>query len=204
MGLKKLWCLVSLVAAPLVFTGSAAGATFGQLGGRLEKAKETHFFRWFHLQETQRQQSGSQTVISFQPSGEKFRRVVTLLVTTDSRDQIQALELVLARTFVDHPRDGIFARDLAKSFLQAVASNGASREITDLINEIQYPMFHGAAVIGQTPPAAIKLPPTPTPGYQVYLGRETASTLDLANLRLQLENRRVGETPSLVMAIRPR
>jgi hypothetical protein len=75
MGLKKLWCLVSLSVAPLVITGSATGATFGQLDGRLEQAGETHFFRWFHLQETQRQQSGSQTVISFQPSGEKFHRL---------------------------------------------------------------------------------------------------------------------------------
>jgi hypothetical protein len=203
MGLKKWWPLVSLFVAPLVLTGSAVGASFGQLGGRLEQARETNFFRWFNLQENAQQRNGAQTVITFKPGGQKFRHQVTLLVTTDPQDHIQVLELVLARAFVDNPRDGIFARDLAKSFLQAAVSDRSSQGLRDLINEIQYPMFHGPPVISRTAPEDIKLPAAPTPCYQVYLNRQTACTLDLANQRLRLENRRVGETPSLIMAVRP-
>lgn len=204
MGLKKLWRLVPLFMASLVLTVSAAGATFGHLGGRLEQAKKTHFFRWFHLEETKRQRAGAQTVIFFKPSGKKFHPLVTLLVTTDAQDQMQAIELVLARAFVDDPRHGIFARDIAQSFLKAAVSDRRSPKLVDLIKEIQYPMFHGPLVLGRTPPQNIKPPATPTPCYQVYLNRQAACTLQLADQRLRLENRRVEKAPSLTMTICPR
>ena len=56
---------------------------------------------------------------AFKPSGEKFHPLVTVKVTTDGAGRILALEMALARSFIDSPRDGIYARDIAKSFLQA-------------------------------------------------------------------------------------
>ena len=204
MGLKKVWRSLTLLLATLVLQGSASGATFGQLGERLDQAKETGFFRWFHLEETNVNRAGAQAVVAFKPSGEKFRPLVTLNATTDGQDRLQALELVLARVFVDDPRDGVFARDIVKSFLLAVFGDSGDPGLQDLINEIQYLLFHGPGVIGRTPPADIKLPKAPTRCYQVYLGRQPACTLDLAGHSLRLENRRVGETQSLIVEIRPR
>jgi hypothetical protein len=204
MGLKQVWRSLTLLLTTLVVHGSASGAAFGQLGGRLDQARETEFFRWFHLEQTEVKQAGGQKVVAFKPGGGKFRALVTLNVTTDGRDRLQALDLVLARAFVDDPRDGVFARDMVKSFLLAVFGDSGDQGLQDLIHEIQYPMFQGPGVISRTPPADLKLPPAPTPCYQAYLGRQPACTLDQAGHSLRLENRRGGETPSLIIEIRPR
>jgi hypothetical protein len=204
MDLKKVWRRLTLLLTTLLLHSSASRATFGQLGERLDQVKETGFFRWFHLEQTDQTRAGAQAVVTFKPSGEKFHPLVTLNVVTDGQDRLQGLELVLARTFVDDPRDGVFARDIAKSFLLAAFADCGDQGLNDLISEIQYPLFHGPGVIGRTPPADIKLPKAPTRCYQVYLGRQTACTLDLADHSLRLENRRVGETPSLMIEIRPR
>jgi hypothetical protein len=204
MEMKTVWRRLALLLTPLVLHGSASGATFGQLGGRLDQVRETEFFRWFHLEQTDLNRVGTQTVVAFKPSGEKFRPLVTLNVTTDGQDRLKALELVLSRVFVDDLEDGVFARDIVKSFLSAVFADSGDQGLNDLINEIRYPLFHGPGVIVRTPPADIKLPEAPTRCYEVYLGRQTACTLDLADRRLGLENRRVGETPSLMVEIRPR
>ena len=200
MNMKKVWQRLALLLTPLVLHGSASGATFGQLGGRLDQVRETEFFRWFHLEQTDLNRVGAQTVVAFKPSGEKFRPLVT--VTTDGQDRLKALELVLSRVFVDDLKDGVFARDIVKSFLSAVFAGSGDQGLDDLVNEIQYPLFHGPGVIVRTPPADMKLPEAPTRCYEVYLGRQPACTLDLGDRRLGLENRRVGETPSLVVEIR--
>ena len=204
MDMKKVWRRLTVLLAPLVLHGSASGATFGQLGGRLDQARETEFFRWFHLEQTDLSRAGAQTVVAFKPSGEKFRPLVTLNVTTDGQGGLQALELVVSRVFVDDPKDGVFARDIVKSLLLAVFAGAGDQGLTDLTNELQYPLFYGPGVLVRTPPADIKLPEEPTRCYQVYLGRQTACTLELAGQRLRLENRRAGETPSLIVEIRPR
>ena len=202
--MKKVWRRLALLLAPLVSPSSASGVTFGQLGGRLGQVRETEFFRWFQLEQTDLNRAGAQTVAAFKPSGEKFRPLVTLNVTTDGQDGLQALELVLSRVFVDDLKDGVFARDIVKSFLLAALAGSGDQRLNDLINEIQYPLFHGPGVIVPTPSADMKLPEAPTRCYQVYLGRQTAGTLDLGDRRLGLENRRVGETLSLIVGIRPR
>jgi hypothetical protein len=204
MDMKKVWRRLTVLLATLVLHGSASGATFGQFGGRLDQAKEANFFQWFHLEQTDLRRAGAQTVVAFKPSGEKFRPLVTLNVTTDGQEGLQALELVMSRVFVDDPRDGVFARDIVKSLLLAVFAGAGDQGLTDLTNELQYPLFYGPGVIVRPPSADLKLPEAPTPCYQVYLGRQTACTLDLADQRLRLENRRVGETQSLIVEIRPR
>jgi hypothetical protein len=204
MRLKKLGFLVSLWVAPLVLTVAAAGATFGHLGGGLEQAKKSHFFRWFHLEETARQREGALTVISFRPSGKNFHAQVTLKAAVDAQDRMQALELVLARSFVDHPKNGIFARDIAQSFLKAAISDRSHGKVVDLINEIQYPMFHGPLLLSRKPLQHIKLPKNPTLCYQVYLNRQPACTLPLAGQSLELKNRWEAKTSSLIILIRPR
>ena len=162
------------------------------------------FFRWFHLEQTDLNRVGAQTVVAFKPTGEKFRPLVTLNVTTDGQDRLKALELMLSRVFVDDLKDGVFARDMVKSLLSAVFAGSGDQGLNDLVNEIQYVLFHGPGVIVRTPPADVILPEAPTRCYEVYLGRQPACTLDLGDRRLGLENRRVGETPSLVVEIRPR
>jgi len=121
--------LGSLGAKELAWAGA------GELGENVEQARKTEFFRWFHLEETGRMGS----VVHFKPSAEKFRSLVTVSLSLDSRQRLIGAELVLSRSFIDSGRDGLFARDIAKSFLRVVTSQEERQAIGGLIGEIEQP-----------------------------------------------------------------
>src|SRR3989441_7170643 len=118
MMLRRMVRVVSVMLGSLVAKNLAA-AGLGDLGERLEQARKTEFFRWFHLEETGR----AGRVVQFKPSGEKFRPLVTLNVTLDPSGRMVGVELVLSRAFIDSGREGTFARDIAKSFLRVATSD---------------------------------------------------------------------------------
>jgi hypothetical protein len=150
-------------------------AGVGHFGERLEQAKQTEFFRWFQLEETGR----TGRVVHFKPSGAKFRSLVTVNMALDSKGQLVGAELILSRSFIDSGRDGMFARDIAKSFVGMIAT------APDLIAEISQPPANLSAplLVGNRP--APKLPARPTPGYQVFLGKQQSCQEG----PLKLENR---------------
>jgi hypothetical protein len=185
--LKKLRCILAILLAPLGLATPLAAATFGNFGERLDQAKQTEFFHWFHLEQTDVTRTDGNALISFKPSGQKFHDLVTVKVTTDAGGRILAVEMALARAFIDAPQDGIFARDIAKSFLLTELPAPRDREITDLINEIEHQGASTMTILkrgGNEP----KLPEKPTPGYLTYLGNQPSYEHRLPGLLLRLEN----------------
>ncbi len=106
-----------------------AAASFGRFGETLGQAKATHFFTWFHLEQTAA--DGGSSV--FQPSA-KFHDLVKVAAKTRSDDSIGGMTLAVQRTFIDGV-ESPFARDIAKSFLQGAISE-ENADVKDLINQI--------------------------------------------------------------------
>jgi hypothetical protein len=197
----KLRRILSRVLLPLGLAAPLVALTFGNLGETLEQAKQTDLFRFFHLEQSQVSKSDGSTVTAFKPSGAKFRPLVTIKVTTDGAGRILALEMALARSFIDDPRDGIFARDIAKSFLQAGLPASRDSETTDLINEIE---LHGTSTMTIIKRAAPEpnLPEKPTPGYLTYLGKQPSYEHRLRDYLLRLVNETEGGAAVLVFSVR--
>ena len=139
MSIRRMLRVASIMLGSLG-ARQVAVAAMGDLGETLEQARKTEFFRWFHLEETGRTAAEAGTVVHFKPSAEKFRKLVTLNLTVDSRERLVGAELVLSRSFIDSGRDGIFARDIAKSFLRVVTPASELGSISGLIGEIEQPL----------------------------------------------------------------
>ena len=90
------------------------------IGSDLKAALSQEFFRWFHLERYEPPQAlaDRRTWHGFHPSGEKFQALVTVNLETDAADRIIDAKLCLDRAFVEHPKDGAFARDITASFLR--------------------------------------------------------------------------------------
>jgi hypothetical protein len=177
MNLRRFLTLFPALAA-LAPLGVAATVGFGRFGATLEEAKGTHFFTWFHLEQTA-------LGVCFQPSGEKFHDLVKLTVNTLPNGEIRAMTLAVKRSFIDG-RDSIFARDIAKSFLEAAVHGDGleNRDVTELINEIWNSPRDGR-----------------TPAYGVFLGQGPEWSEQVALQKLTLENRMESGEGWLIMRV---
>lgn len=196
--MPSLRLLPLLLAAALVpLAPRAAGA---QLGARLEDAKKTDFFTFFHLEETARGPGH----VDFRPKGPMFRRHVQVRVVPGPDGTIRELHLALDRDFVDEPMSGIFARDLAKSFLRFAVPGADLPGVEALADEIELPKEmpgYETATTRPRPPA----PSTPSPGYGVYLGGTPSHTLRLEGSVVTLENLPLDRgAPVLLVSVVPR
>lgn len=178
-------------------------SAFGHLGTRLDDLKKTDLFTWFHLEQTDiaRDMQG-QMVVTFKPEGEKFRLLTTVKVTLASDSQVLVVELLLSRSFVDHDRDGVFARDIAKTFLHTLVPQDDRGATTDLANELEYhyPENIQVPLITRRRPE-VSLPTVPTLGYQVFLGKQQLYEQVLSRCTLKLENLQAESGTSLRIAI---
>ncbi len=91
MSIRRMLRVASIMLGSLGAKQLALAGT-GELGENVEQARKTEFFRWFHLEESGR--TGS--AVHFKPSAEKFRRLVTLNLSLDSRQRLIGAELVLS------------------------------------------------------------------------------------------------------------
>jgi hypothetical protein len=156
---------------------------FGSLGKSIDTARQTGFFRWFHLEPTEHRRNPPGVVMRFRPSGDRFRdRCYLDVLTTDSQD-IMRLELVVQRTFLDG-RDALFGQDLVKSFLQASLTDACRDRLQDFLSEINVPSGDGR-----------------TPGHLVFRGRRGAWNVQTGWSRLRLANLTTSSTPSLVVNV---
>src|SRR5271170_3331657 len=95
----------------LAATVAAQTPAGGFLGQPLETAKESAFFGWFHLAQVGSiPASGGAQVLTFKPTGDKFHDLTTVRVTVDPEGTVRRMELILSRSFIDDPSDGVFAR----------------------------------------------------------------------------------------------
>jgi hypothetical protein len=123
-----------------------------------------------------------------------------LLLTVDESDRLSGLELRLARRFIDDPRNGLFARDIAKSLLRDGLSSENAVFLADLINEIEFPRDLSVPVLTART-AEVALPSEPTPGYLVFLGRRGRYEVRLNGKTLIMENYVREGTPWFRMAL---
>lgn len=169
-----------LIAAPVAMAIPQA-EPFGSFGSTIEQAQKTDFFQFFHLEQTGKSKQGDATIITFQPSGEKFHELVRVNMTLSGKEGLIAAELVLRRSFVESGSDGIFARDIAKSFLNAGVNPKDQDRIAGLTSEIDQLVGTQSAVL--VSPNAVKPAPSgpPSDGYLVYLGQRDAFQIALAH-----------------------
>lgn len=155
------------------------------LGKTLADATATHFFTWFNL-EVSEPPRGATT--RFRPNGDKFRDLVEVEAHVDGGGRIDRIDVVLRRSFIEDRRDGMFAADIAKSFLQAALPPEHLRPMQHLVDTIAYggkydvPIL--AAATGGRPPE-IRRDSAP---YGVWLGWNSHWRRPDEDVALHLEN----------------
>jgi hypothetical protein len=162
---KSLLQSLMLASATLGAPAILLAASFGGFGMNLDQARKTDFFSWFHLQQTGEEQTPQGATITFKPSGKQFRDLVTMKVTTATDGDLTGMEIILSRAFVDSKRDGIFARDIAKSLIRTAFATGADQDIQDLANQIEYLRTSRQTIILHKSYKPPTLPAKPTLGY---------------------------------------
>ncbi len=164
------------------------------IGSPLQSALDGEFFRWFHLERYEPPQAlaDGRTWHGFRPSGEKFKALVTVNLEADARDCILDAKLCLDRAFIEHQKDGAFARDITASFLRWALTPEQQAAIA---------AFH--AELGDLGPNVIRLAGTPAPPppdrpgdlYLVYLGRDKTAEQALPGVVLRLTNLQARDGP---------
>ena len=189
--IKRAIAIVS-AAGTLVGFGARALAlepTGGLLNRPFAEIQKSQFVTWFQFAETHREPvAGGGEKIDFQPTGDKFHDLALIAVTVNPAMVIQRMDLVLKRSFIASPANGIFASDLAKSFVRGVPSSDDSEAMGTLADEIQYRAKSSQTVLigpGYSPPA---LPDPPTASYQTYLGQRRTNSKKLSHCLFSIEN----------------
>ncbi|HVT52796.1 MAG TPA: hypothetical protein VHE77_14550 [Dongiaceae bacterium] len=163
------------------------------IGSELKHALDQEFFRWFNLEryEAPRVLADGNTWHGFRPAGEKFRALVTVNLETDGRGRMLDATLCLDRAFVEHPKDGAFARDIGASFLRWALSPDQQAEIGGLLHELG-DLGPNVIRLSRTPPAP---PGSPGPLYRVYLGQDKDAEQALSGVLLRVTNLQAREGP---------
>jgi hypothetical protein len=159
--------------------------SFGSMGTTLLTARDTGFFRWFHLEETERRAEEPGEVVRFRPSGEKFRDLCYLDILMAPDGHLVRMELVVRRSFIDG-RESVFAQDLIKSFLKATLPMACQHVLSDFMGEIDLPSRGGS-----------------TEGFFVFKGSRSSWEVTTGWSHLILANLPVQEEAVLVVQVGP-
>jgi hypothetical protein len=164
----------------------------------LGEALRTDFFQWFHLAPAERPDSHTTW---FKPSGASFRELVTVTIGTDDTSRIAIVELMLARSFIEDPQQGMFAADIAKSFLGAALAASERAHMQHLIDTIAYGGTYARPILAAaTRGQALQIERDSAP-YQVWLGRNPRWRRPFETVLLRLENVENGPAPSLKISV---
>ena len=175
------WRLVALFAA-VIFAGSAVAAPLN-----LQTEQQSDFFTFFHLTPAGAPSAiaGGQAWHSFRPSGPAFHDLVEVDILAGADGAISAARIAVDRSFIDSPSNGVFARDIAKSFLSWSIRN-PSPQIANLIANLADLSGTGGTVIMRGTPSPP--PPDATGLYNVYLGHAPRATLTDGGVTLAFTN----------------
>jgi hypothetical protein len=168
----------------------------GLFGQSLADAQKSGFFTWFNLAQTASQACGGGRALGFRPTGEQFHRLAAVEVVTDAHGAIAAMTLTLDRAFIEDPANGVFARDIAKSFLFDVPGSPTDANVAALAEEIEAGAPSGT-VVYRTDAAPPKPEGPPSPGYQVFLGRRASYQLIAGGEALDMINEQQDGQPVL-------
>jgi CHAT domain-containing protein len=157
---------------------------FGQLGPNKSSALKSEFFTFFDLRQVDSAARDGETAITYKPQARQFRDLVTAVLTVDASQNIVGAQLALNRSFIEDPANGVFARDIAKSFLLAC--------VTDLE---EYPELSDAAKTIYRP-SKDKL--ENSPALRVYVRMQESCSLTIPAGRLRMRNTSDGREQWLV------
>lgn len=180
--------LVPALALAVVLIAHSSAFAGGFLGEPIAQVERSGFFGWFSLEKTaERPGAGGTRIITFQPSGAKFHDLARVEATLGRDQRIVEIDLVLARSFVESSSDGIFANDIAKSFLRAAVPDSDAGAVADLADEIEASATTDRPLL-EGPHAPVTRPTEPSPGFLVFLGRRDSYQLTLSTASLALGN----------------
>lgn len=164
------------------------------LGRKLTDSVNHEFFRWFHLvrYEAARDLADGATWHGFRPEGEKFRALVTVNLETDRAGCIADAKLCLDRAFIEHAKDGPFARDITASFLRCILPEAAQSGVGAFLQELG---DLGPNVIRFKGPPAPIATAEPSALQRVFLGRDKDAAVDLGDVALRLTNLQARDGP---------
>jgi hypothetical protein len=172
------------------------------LGRNLEIAKQTDFFKWFHLERVgSTVDAAGNEAVEFRASGEQFRSLARLMVRCRGTGEIFEFELSLNRGFVENARNGVFAADYAKSFLLFATPQKDWAQVKSLAEEIEEGSFAGRTVIMHADVPRPDLPDTKSAGYLTYLGKQKEFVQELGAAGLKFSNETVDGVATLMMTI---
>lgn len=183
------WVIAATLGCCIVSAARADKAPTTSMPLNLKTEQGSDFFTFFHLAEAgvPTALGASQAWHSFRPSGPAFHDLVEIDVLADADGTIGVASLGLDRSFIDDPRNGIFARDIVKSFL-AWTDRKPSPQLSGLIANLADLSSSGGPVIimrGTAPPPP---PPDATGGYGVYLGHDQRADFADGNISLAFTN----------------
>jgi hypothetical protein len=155
--------------------------SFGVLGTESQTLASTDFFHWFHLEETGSGQYQSLELRQFQPSGPKYHDLTSVILISNEFNQLQGADLFLAREFIDNVPHGIFASDIAASFLSMVAE-GAQNEVGPMLLGLRKRTVNHAS--------------------QVFEAQRESTILNVHGARIALVNRVIDDYPLFQCSVR--
>jgi hypothetical protein len=133
----------------------------------------------------------------FKPTGTAFRRFVTVYVETNAKDSIVGIRVVIARSFIEDPQNGIFARDLIKSSLLSAVNATDAATLRDLGTEILHRDARRTLLVGREP----RLSTTPSAAYLVVSAVDPTWEAKLQASKIRLSNETEEDRPSLIITI---
>jgi hypothetical protein len=172
----------------------------GVQGNTPDDAKQTDFFKWFHLEEVGKSAGDGGTIITYAPSAPKFRPLVSVRLQLAPGGWLRGAELLIKRRFIEDPKDETSARDIVKSFIAAAAMKADWNKIHRLHDEIFY-LGSTKMMVSSAAAKDISIPLLPTDGYEVFTGRRGHFVDMLSRSRLWMENVVLNGEPALYVAI---
>ncbi len=127
--------------------------------------------------------SNGMQVTSYKPNGPSFRQLVTLHIQTDSANTIRAMNLEIAQSFISSPQNGVYAADLAKSYLYDIAASGDIGALAAEINTRSMQRSGATILTAQPLPT---MPGPPTAAYQTYAGDSRPAIVTSASGKFQV------------------
>lgn len=132
------YALVGLFLVALTLSFSRQALAFSVYGMPLSKAYSKDFFQFFKFRVVgvSITDDGFMEIIFKPPKGDPRRTSVKLSVVLEKEGQIKRMRMELGRAFIDDARQSMFARDYAKSFIQAGVHEDDYGDARPIVNEI--------------------------------------------------------------------
>jgi hypothetical protein len=182
----------------------AEQVSFGSFGSTPDDVSGTDFYGWFHFgQLTKTLAEEGVTTVTHRTTG-GFRDLVVLTVAADADGQTDSLSLRVARSFIDDPRDGVFALDVVASFIrEGAVGQGFEAGFALLLGDLRSHMHRYSHVVytdSNPLPPLPRLPGDFGPAFAVYSGADAAFSTQLAHTDLRLSNDRFDGVGALTVS----